>query len=81
DRITRILNGRATPANQPLPPLMPGYDKSFAVYAYDVAKAKALLAEAGYPDGFETVLYSTNSGQIRLDRLGDTRLRVGGGGV
>ncbi|MBY3366845.1 ABC transporter substrate-binding protein [Rhizobium laguerreae] len=61
ERITRILNGRATPANQPLPPLMPGYDKSFAGYAYDVAKAKALLAEAGYPDGFETVLYSTNT--------------------
>ncbi|MHC2460666.1 ABC-type transport system substrate-binding protein [Rhizobium leguminosarum] len=61
DRITRILNGRATPANQPLPPLMPGYDKSFTGYAYDVAKAKALLAEAGYPDGFETVLYSTNT--------------------
>ncbi|MGO6786243.1 ABC transporter substrate-binding protein [Rhizobium ruizarguesonis] len=61
DRITRILNGRATPANQPLPPLMPGYDKSFSGYAYDVAKAKALLAEAGYPDGFETVLYSTNT--------------------
>ncbi|WP_028741818.1 ABC transporter substrate-binding protein [Rhizobium leguminosarum] len=60
-RITRILNGRATPANQPLPPLMPGYDKSFTGYAYDVAKAKALLAEAGYPDGFETVLYSTNT--------------------
>ncbi|MHC2485196.1 ABC-type transport system substrate-binding protein [Rhizobium leguminosarum] len=49
ERITRILNGRATPANQPLPPLMPGYDKSFTGYAYDVAKAKALLAEAGYP--------------------------------
>ncbi|MDV4178512.1 ABC transporter substrate-binding protein [Rhizobium brockwellii] len=61
DRITRILNGRATPGNQPLPPLMPGYDKSFTGYAYDVAKAKALLAEAGYPDGFETVLYSTNT--------------------
>ncbi|MGO6949241.1 ABC transporter substrate-binding protein [Rhizobium johnstonii] len=61
ERITRILNGRATPANQPLPPLMPGYDKSFTGYAYDVAKAKALLAEAGYPDGFETVLYSTNT--------------------
>ncbi|MGO8067193.1 ABC transporter substrate-binding protein [Rhizobium leguminosarum] len=61
DRITRILNGRATPANQPLPPLMPGYDKSFTGYAYEVAKAKALLAEAGYPDGFETVLYSTNT--------------------
>ncbi|MGR9467843.1 ABC transporter substrate-binding protein (plasmid) [Rhizobium leguminosarum] len=61
ERITRILNGRATPANQPLPPLMPGYDKSFTGYAYDVAKAKALLAEAAYPDGFETVLYSTNT--------------------
>ncbi|WP_337269528.1 ABC transporter substrate-binding protein [Oryzifoliimicrobium ureilyticus] len=61
ERITRILNGRATPANQPLPPLMPGYDKQFKGYPYDVAKAKALLAEAGYADGFETVLYSTNT--------------------
>jgi peptide/nickel transport system substrate-binding protein/oligopeptide transport system substrate-binding protein len=61
DRITRILNGRATAANQPLPPLMPGYDKSFTGYAYDVEKAKALLAEAGFPTGFETVLYSTNT--------------------
>ncbi|PYB71895.1 ABC transporter substrate-binding protein [Rhizobium wuzhouense] len=61
ERITRILNGRATPANQPLPPLMPGYDKAFTGYAFDVEKAKALLAEAGYPDGFETVLYSTNT--------------------
>lgn len=61
ERITRILNGRATAANQPLPPLMPGYDKGFTGYAYDVAKAKALLAEAGYADGFETVLYSTNT--------------------
>lgn len=61
ERITRILNGRATPANQPLPPLMPGYDKTFTGYAFDVEKAKALLAEAGYPDGFETVLFSTNT--------------------
>lgn len=61
ERITRILNGRATPANQPLPPLMPGYDKAFTGYAFDVEKAKALLAEAGHPDGFETILYSTNT--------------------
>ncbi|MFK0277008.1 ABC transporter substrate-binding protein [Ensifer sp. NPDC090286] len=61
ERITRILNGRATPANQPLPPLMPGYDKAFTGYGYDVEKAKALLAEAGHGDGFETVLYSTNT--------------------
>jgi ABC-type transport system substrate-binding protein len=61
ERIVRILNGRATPAKEVLPPLMPGYDKDYAGYAYDVAKAKALLAEAGLPDGFDTVLYSTNT--------------------
>lgn len=61
ERITRILNGRATAANQPLPPLMPGYDKTFTGYAFDVDKAKALLTEAGFPDGFETILYSTNT--------------------
>lgn len=61
ERITRLLNGRATAANQPLPPMMPGYDTAFTGYAYDVEKAKALLAEAGLPDGFETVLYSTNT--------------------
>ncbi len=61
ERITRIVNGRATPANQPLPPLMPGYDKSFAGYAYDVEKAKALLAEAGHEGGFETTLYASST--------------------
>lgn len=61
ERITRLLNGRATAANQPLPPLMPGYDTAYTGYAYDVEKAKALLVEAGFADGFETILYSTNT--------------------
>jgi ABC-type transport system substrate-binding protein len=61
ERITKIINNRAIPANQPLPPLMPGYDKAFTGYAFDVAKAKATLAEAGFPDGFATVLYATNT--------------------
>ena len=61
ERITRILNGRALAATQPLPPLMPGYDAAYTGYAFDVEGAKKLLAEAGVPDGFETVLYSTNT--------------------
>jgi peptide/nickel transport system substrate-binding protein/oligopeptide transport system substrate-binding protein len=61
ERIVRIVNGRANPANQPLPPLMPGYDKDFKGYAYDVAKAKELLKEAGQGGGFSTVLYATNT--------------------
>ena len=61
ERIIKIINGRAVPANQPLPPAMPGYDKDYKGYAYDPAKAKALLAEAGFKDGFDTQLYAMNT--------------------
>ncbi|WP_246811391.1 ABC transporter substrate-binding protein [Mesorhizobium sp. AA22] len=61
DRIVQLINNRAVPANQPLPPSMPGYDKEFKGYPYDVAKAKALLAEAGHPDGFDTQLFAMNT--------------------
>lgn len=61
DRIVRIINGRAVPANQPLPPSMPGYAKDYKGYAFDVDKAKALLAEAGLADGFETELFVANT--------------------
>ena len=61
DRIVRIINGRAVPANQPLPPLMPGYDKDYKGFSYDPEKAKALLAEAGFADGFETELFVANT--------------------
>jgi len=59
--IIRVINGRGAPANQVLPPAMPGFDKSYKGYAYDPAAAKKLLAEAGYKDGFTTELYAMNS--------------------
>ncbi len=45
------------PAEQFVPPVMvPGYIDGFKWYDYDVAAAKKLLAEAGFPNGFSTNL-------------------------
>lgn len=46
-----VLNDRAQIANGILPPGIPGHDFDLAGYNYDLPKAKALLAEAGYPEG------------------------------
>ena len=61
DRIVQIINGRAVPATQPLPPSMPGYTEGFAGYPFDPAKAKEMLAAAGLADGFETELFVMNT--------------------
>ncbi|MEP2920317.1 MAG: ABC transporter substrate-binding protein [Sulfitobacter sp.] len=61
ERITQVINGRAVPATQPLPPSMPGYTEGYAGYAYDPDAAKALLADAGFADGFETELFVMNT--------------------
>lgn len=55
--------GEAVPAKLALPSGSWGYDKSLEslVPAYDPKGAKKLLAEAGYPDGFECDLYISNT--------------------
>ncbi len=60
-KIVRIINNRATPATQILPPRMPGYEQAYKGYAYDPAAARKLLAEAGYPNGVATTLYANNT--------------------
>ena len=45
----KLLNGGAVPSHGLLPPGMFGRDEALAPYPHDPAKARALLAEAGYP--------------------------------
>ncbi|MCI0528942.1 MAG: ABC transporter substrate-binding protein, partial [Nitrospira sp.] len=48
-----ILEGNGIQVADFLSPLIFGHDPTLAPYPYDPDKAKKLLAEAGYPDGFE----------------------------
>lgn len=54
--------GAATPADSVLPAIVPGY-KAQEPFTYDVEKAKELLKEAGYEDGFTVEIIGDNSTQ------------------
>ncbi|MBV9439504.1 MAG: hypothetical protein JOZ24_05900, partial [Candidatus Eremiobacteraeota bacterium] len=49
--VKNVLGGRGYEISSPIPPNYFGYDPSVPAYRHDAAKAKALLAKAGYPDG------------------------------
>lgn len=61
-----ILRGTATPAVSVQAPANPGYEEHPENFTFDPGKARELLAEAGYPDGFTTTLETSvdGSGQI-----------------
>jgi len=56
--VKNVLEGNGRRLEGPLTPQMFGYDASVKGYPHDPARARKLLAEAGYPDGLEITLES-----------------------
>jgi peptide/nickel transport system substrate-binding protein len=80
--IEGAMFGYALPIGSHFSPLDPGYIDLTGLYPHDVAKAKALLAEAGFPDGFSASLklpppsYARRSGEIIAQQLADIGIKV-----
>lgn len=53
-----VYQGAGTLAVNPIPPTIWSYNKQVKDYEYNPEKAKALLAKAGYANGFETKLWA-----------------------
>ncbi len=73
-----VKNGLSTKADSVIAPAVQ-YHKGNEVRPYDVEKAKELLAEAGYPDGFTTtVMYAnTTANQKQAEFLKQQLAQVG----
>lgn len=65
--IKHVLMGSGEQLATPLVPVAFGYDPNIEPYSYDPEKAKTLLKEAGYPNGFETE-FATGSGRYLMDK-------------
>jgi peptide/nickel transport system substrate-binding protein len=54
--VQRLLSGYAEPVGQPVPPPVFGYNPAVKPYAHDPERARALLKEAGFANGFEATM-------------------------
>jgi dipeptide transport system substrate-binding protein len=59
-----VFSDMAAPALNPFPANNWGYAKGVQPYAENLAQAKKLLSEAGYPDGFSTTIWTRPSGSV-----------------
>ncbi|MFN3987625.1 MAG: ABC transporter substrate-binding protein [Rhodocyclaceae bacterium] len=65
-----VMRGQSVPAGMIAPPFVDGYTKELdAVPAPDLARAKALLAEAGYPNGFTVTLSCPNDRYVNDEAI------------
>lgn len=84
----QIIQGAAWGKGQPIgsnlsPAMGTWYQDLTGYYEYDPAKAKQLLAQAGYPDGFSATLYlpapyplHRSAGEICADQLADVGINL-----
>lgn len=56
----RVMSGLASPQGQWLPPGTFGYNADVKPDPFDAERARRLLAEAGFPNGFRLALYTPN---------------------
>ncbi|PIB94533.1 ABC transporter substrate-binding protein [Caulobacter sp. FWC2] len=80
--IDGAMYGYGTPIGSHFPPQNAAYVDLTGLYPHDVAKAKALLAQAGYPNGLDLTLklpppnYARRSGEIVAAQLVQAGVRV-----
>jgi len=80
--IDGTTNGYGVPIGAPFAPHNPYYVDLTGTYPYDPEAARALLAEAGYPDGFSATLklppvaYARTSGQIIASQFAKVGIRL-----
>jgi peptide/nickel transport system substrate-binding protein len=65
---SRVLQGAALAAGQIVPEGFVGYDPALRAPGFDPDRARRLLAEAGYPDGFRLTLHSPNNRYVEDDK-------------
>jgi peptide/nickel transport system substrate-binding protein len=57
-----VLRNTGVLADNYIPPVLWGYNEAVHAYPYDPEKAKALLRDAGYPNGFSVTFWVPESG-------------------
>lgn len=58
--VENVYGQLGSPAKNPIPPTMIGYNEEIQPLPYDPSKARELLKEAGFPNGFKTSLWTMN---------------------